>query len=82
MRERSVRKEVPPTASAPKSDEADHSQGSGPGRATLSAAAVGLVGKMDASLFEDDASFEKQYCEHEERIEIDAPAFKSWRCCH
>jgi C-terminal processing protease CtpA/Prc len=31
---------------------------------------------MDASLFQDDASFEKQYREQEERIEIDAPAGK------
>eukprot|EP00562_Extubocellulus_spinifer_P017350 CAMPEP_0178609130 /NCGR_PEP_ID=MMETSP0697-20121206/38493_1 /TAXON_ID=265572 /ORGANISM="Extubocellulus spinifer, Strain CCMP396" /LENGTH=883 /DNA_ID=CAMNT_0020247707 /DNA_START=308 /DNA_END=2956 /DNA_ORIENTATION=- len=62
-----------PTAATPKSDEADRSQGSGSGRATLSTMTGGL-GKMDASLFDDDASFEKQYREPEERIEIDAPA--------
>ena len=65
-----------PTASTPKSYEADRSQGSGSGRATLSTATIGLAAKMDASLFQDDASFEKQYCEQQELIEINAPAGK------
>lgn len=65
-----------PTASTPKSFEADRSQGSGSGRATLSTATGGFAAKMDASLFQDDASFEQQYCEQEERIEVDAPAGK------
>jgi len=65
-----------PTASTPKSFEADRSQGSGSGRATLSTVTGGFAAKMDASLFQDDASFEKQYCEQEERIEINAPAGK------
>jgi len=63
-----------PTAASPKSYEADRSITSG-SRITMATAANGIR-KMDASLFSDDASFEKQYCDQEQNIEVHAPAGK------
>merc|ERR1719409_386391 len=63
-----------PTASTPKSDEASRSAASA--SKTLSTGITGIGTKMGMSLFQDDASFEKQYCEAEERIEVEAPAGK------
>ena len=40
------------------------------------ATAANGIRKMDASLFSDDASFEKQYCDQEQNIEVHAPAGK------